>query len=64
MLTWLACSCPLGCPLEGPEWQTAEDQLHAAYRSQDPEAWQRGLAAYERFALNQFTTFEKEHRHA
>jgi len=60
----LAYRYPTGCPLEDAEWRAAESRLHAAYRSQDHETWCAELAAYERFALNYFAAFEKEHGHA
>ena len=60
----LARAYPPGCPLEGGEWRTAEGNLHAAFRSQDDEAWRDELAAYEHFALDYFAAFEKEHGHA
>ena len=56
----LAHRYPSGCPLEDAEWRAAEQRLHAAYRSQDPEVWREGLEHYERFAIERFHTYESE----
>ena len=52
---------PQGCPLGSDIWRAAEDGLNAAYLSQDSTIWREALAAYERFALDWFTAYEKEH---
>ena len=58
----LARRYPPGCPLEDREWRAAEQRLHVAYRSQDPEVWREGLENYERFAIERFRAYENEDR--
>ena len=58
----LARRYPPGCPLEDREWRAAEQRLHVAYRSQDPEVWREGLELYERLALQRFRVYESEGR--
>jgi hypothetical protein len=58
----LARRYPPGCPLGGSDWRAAEETLHLAYRSQDPNAYRAALARYERFALERFNSYEKERR--
>jgi len=56
----LARCYPPGCPLEGAEWQAAEESLHAAHRSQDEAVWRSALAGYEIFALRRFADYRKK----
>ena len=55
--------CPCGCPLEGEAWREAEEELGAAHRSQDHEAFCKALLTFEHFAHEQFAAYEMERRH-
>lgn len=58
----LAESYPPGCPLEGEGWRAAEEQLMAAYRSQEPGLWRETLSHYESFALERFRAYRLERK--
>jgi hypothetical protein len=60
----LARRYPPGFPLDDEEWSAAEQALHEAHRCQDLALWRAALARYERFALERFDAYEREHRHA
>lgn len=60
----IAARYPTGCPLDGPDWQAADEALHAAYHSHDTQRLRRGLARHEDFASDWFVAFEAQARQA
>lgn len=54
----IAARYPDGCPLDDPQWEAADQALHAAYHSCDTETLRRELVRHERFAFEMFTRFE------
>ena len=51
---------PKGCPLDSPEWERLETELHAAYWSLDTGAVKEILTRREKLASSLFEAFRRE----
>ncbi|MCL4310683.1 MAG: hypothetical protein M0Z32_01015 [Actinomycetota bacterium] len=51
---------PAGCPLDSPEWERLENELHRAYRTLDRRGLTAAIQKRESFAMQVFEAHRKE----